>query len=145
MGIEASMEKSFQYEQWPMQGREWGTLISFAKCGQDYQIFLQAELKAVRMVYSAAKCCNCCLLQGQMLMPRNLLCLTITARSQIWETTALSPSFCGCHFYACSTNQSYMLLLPLNATWHNATYPTSHILLTLLALIRWGILLLGYR
>lgn len=64
-----------------MQIREWGILISFAKCGQDHQISLQVELKAGRMACSAAKCCNCCLLQGQMLMPRNLLCLTTTARS----------------------------------------------------------------
>lgn len=85
MWRERGMEKSFQYARWPMQGGERGTLISFAKCGQDRQIFLQAETRAVRTAYSAAKCCNCCLLQAQMLTPRNLLCLTTTASSQIWE------------------------------------------------------------
>lgn len=75
------MEKSFQYAWWPVQGREQGALISFTKCGQDHQIFLQAEMRAVRMAYSAAKCCNCCLLKARMLMPRNMLCLTTTAGS----------------------------------------------------------------
>lgn len=80
------MEKSFWCVWLPVQDKEWGTLTSTAKCGWNHQIFLQAEMRAVRMACSTAKCCNCCLLQAQMLMPRNLLCLTATASSQIWET-----------------------------------------------------------
>lgn len=33
------MEKPFQFVQWPVQGREWGTLISFPIGGQERQIF----------------------------------------------------------------------------------------------------------
>lgn len=88
-------------------------------------------MRAVRMAYSAAKCCNCCLFQGQILTPRNLLCLTTAVISQIWEILHLfllasvgvlfKPDAQTCCLGCCCRLMLYGMMLPHITCFINGT------------------------